>query len=131
MLPTRKMRKPFTFGRAWVHRVQARQRIGNAILAQIVAGRHLSAEAVASRCNRHVGGIVGRSLHQHGHIQPGQAQRIRNGALVAEVRQSDDHAVQPLAILLEQRGTSLRILVCFDCSVLGLLGREHHNLGSR
>ena len=78
--------------------VQRGDRVRNAVLPQIVAGRHLAAEAVAAERNGHLLGIVGRGLDQHRHVQIRQAQGIGNGALFAEVRQGHDDAVDAIAI---------------------------------
>ena len=74
------------FGGIEGNRVQPGQRIRNAILAEIIAGRHLAAEAVAAVQDGHLGGIVGSSLHEHRDIEPGQTHCVGDGALVTEVR---------------------------------------------
>ena len=73
--------------------VQRGERIRDAVLRQIIAGRHLAAEAVAAVGDGHFAGRIGRGLDQHGDVQLGQAQRIGDGALVAEIGQGDDDAV--------------------------------------
>ena len=78
-------------------RMQSRQRVGNSVLAKIVAGRHLSAKTVAAMQDRHLRGIVGRRLHEHRNIEPRQSQRVGNRALVAEVGQRHDHAIDLVA----------------------------------
>ena len=84
--------------------VQRGQRVRNAVLLEVVAGRHLAAEAVAAVADGHQSGRVGRGLHQHGHVEVGQAQRVGDGALVAEIRQRDDDAVDLVAVALEEVG---------------------------
>ena len=50
----------------------------------------------------HVVAAVGRGLHQHRHVQRGVADRIGDAALVAEIRQRHDDAVDLVAMLAEQ-----------------------------
>ena len=89
-------------GRVRRLRVQRRQRVRNAILHQVIAGRHLAAEAVAAVVDGHLARRIRRGLHQHRHVQVRHAQRIGDGALVAEIRQRDDDAVDLAAVLAEQ-----------------------------
>ena len=83
----------------------------------------------------HVLRVIGRSLHQHRNIEPRQPQRVGNGALVAEVWQRHDHAIDLVAIFLKQRRTALRLFVGFDRAVLAFFRTEHHavhaSLGER
>ena len=105
--------------------MQLGQRVGNAVLAQVVAGRHLAAEAVAPVLDRHLAGLIGRRLDQHRHAEIGEPQRVGDGALVAEVRQRDDHAVDAVAIGLEQRGALLGVVEGLDHAEPRVLGRQH------
>ncbi len=66
-------------------------------------------------------GIVGRRLHQHRHLQIRQAQGVGNRPLFAEVRQRNDDAVDPVAILFEQFGATPGLLPRLDRPVLGSL----------
>ena len=68
-------------------------------------------------------GVVGRGLDQHRHAQIGEAERVGQAALFAEVRQRDDDAVDLVGMLLEQRGALLGVLVGLDRAVGGLVGR--------
>ena len=99
--------------------VQRRQRVGDAVLLQVVADRHLAAEAVAAEGDAHLAGRVGRGLDQHGHLQVGEADGVGQAALFAEVRQRDDQAVDLRRMLLEQRGALLGVLVGFHRAVRG------------
>src|SRR5579862_33687 len=45
--------------------------VRDAVLRQIIAGRHLAAEAVAPELDRHFRRRIRRSLHQHGDVQLG------------------------------------------------------------
>ena len=58
--------------------VQRRQRVRNAVLRQVVAGRHLAAKAVAAVRDGHLRRRIRRGLHQHGHAQIRKPQRIRD-----------------------------------------------------
>ena len=75
------------------YRVGLRQRVRDPVLAQVVACRHLSAEAVAPMRNRHLLRRVRRGLHEHRHVEIGQSQCVCNGALVPEIGQRDNYAV--------------------------------------
>ena len=121
--------------RVGAHGVQPRQRVGNSVLAQVVAGRHLSAKAVAAMQDGHLRRVVGRRLHQHRNVEPRQPHGVGNRALVAEVGQRHDHAIDAVAILLKQCRATLRFFVRFDRAVLAVFGTEHHaihaSLGQR
>jgi AraC-like DNA-binding protein len=43
-------------------------------------------------------------LHEHGNAKAGQLERVGHALLVAEVRQSDEHASDPIAVGLEEPG---------------------------
>jgi hypothetical protein len=111
-----------------IHRVVAGQREWNAVLQQVVAGRHLAAERVAAVGDGHQAGLVGEGLHEHRHVEAGPPQGVRDGPLVAEVRQGDDHAGNPLPMLLEQLGALRGILERLDAAVFRVGGRERHHL---
>ena len=70
--------------------------------------------------------VVRRGLDQHGNAQIGQTQRVGEAALLAEVRQRDDDAVDLGSMLFEQRSALLGVLIGFDRAVRGLLRREHN-----
>ena len=82
-------------------RVKGGDRVWNSVLAQVVAGRHLSAKTVTAEGDRHLGAIVGGGLNQDRNAEVGEAERVRNGALFTEIRQSDDYAVNAVTVLLE------------------------------
>ena len=88
---------------------------------QVVAGRHLAAERVAPVGDGHLGRVVGEGVDQHRHVQAGPAQGVGDGALVAEVGQRDQHAVDLVAVRLEQIGALPRILQVSTLPVLGCL----------
>ena len=102
----------------------------DAILPQIVADRHLAAEAVAAEGNAHLAGIVRRRLDQNRHAQIGQPNGIGQTALLAEVRQRDDDAVDLIGMLFEERGAGLRLFVGLHRAEGGLLRRSNDHLVS-
>ena len=102
------------------------ERVTDAVLPQVVAHRNLSAEAVAPPAHQHLVGLVGKSMHQHRHIEPRHADRVGHAALVAEVGQADQNAVDLVAVLLEQVGAPTRVLQGFDRAELGLFGGQAH-----
>ena len=105
--------------------MKSRQRIRDTILAQVVAGRHLAAETVAAMQDRHLRSVVGRRLHQHRHVEPRQPQRVGDRALVAEVGQRDDHAVDPVAVLAEQRRAALGFFVGLHRAMFAVFRAEN------
>ena len=105
--------------------VQRGQRVGNAVLHQVVAGAHLAAEAVAAGGDGHGVGAVGRGLHQHRDLEAGEADGVDDAALFAEVGQGDDDAVDLVGVLFEELGATLRFRVGFHRAVLRVLGAEH------
>ena len=98
---------------------------------RLLQARHLAAEAVAAVADGHLRRGVRRGLHQHRHVQVRRAQRVGDGALVAEIRQRDDDAVDLVAMLPEQRRALPRLVAAFDRAVLRLLGveRDHAEPG--
>ena len=42
-------------------------------------------EGVAAVCDGHAARGIGSGLHQHGYVEPGKAQRVGDGALVAKI----------------------------------------------
>ena len=113
--------------------MQRGNRIRNAVLPQIIAGRHLAAEAVAAKLDGHLLRIVGRGLDQHRNVQVRQAQGIGNRALFAEIRQSHDDAIDAIAIFLEEIGAAPGLFPGFDRSVVALFRSQRHHIhtGSR
>ena len=65
---------------------------------RLLQALHLAAEAVAAVGDGHLAGGIGRRLDQHRHVEVGQAQGVGDAALVAEVRQRDDDAVDLVAV---------------------------------
>ena len=138
MAPMRRLRKPRTMRHTAENHarslaklselgadgVQRRERIGNAVLHHVVAGGHFSAEAVAAIGDLHVFGAVRRGLHQHRHLQCREADGVDDAALFAEVRQRNDDAVDLFAVLAEELGATLRLIVCFHGAKLRLLRRQ-------
>ena len=106
--------------------VQRGERIRDAILREIVAGGHLAAEAVAAVGDAHLGGGIGRGLDEYGDVQSGPAQRVGDGAFVAEIGQRHDDAVDFGGVLLEQVGAEVRFGQRFDGAVAGLFGSYQH-----
>ena len=70
----------------------------------LLQAAHLAAEAVAAHGDGHGVGAVGRGLHQHRNLEPGEADGVHDAALLAEVGQRDDDAVDLVGVLLEQLG---------------------------
>ena len=82
-----------------------RERVGDAVLAQIVADAHFSAETVSSLVDGHVRRVIRESVHQHRYIEAGEPYGIGDGALVAKIRQRDQDAVYLVTVLLEHLST--------------------------
>ena len=99
-----------------------------AVLAQIVADRDLSAERIPAPLDVQLIEIVGIPLHQHRHEQAGKPQRIRHALLVAEVRQADEDAVDAIAVAAEEVGTGLRMLPGFNRAKLCRVLCEHNDI---
>ena len=99
--------------------------------AEIVAGRHLAAEAVAAVADGHLV-AARRARPEPAPARRGRpAQRVGDAALVAEVRQRDDDAVDLVAMLAEQVGALLRVVVCFHRAVFGVFGDSAITLDAR
>ena len=108
--------------------MRARQRVRDPVLSEVVARGHLAAEAIAPRRNGHLPWDIRCSLHKHRHIEPCEPQRIRDGALVAEIRKRYDDAIDFVAMFLEQRGTPFGFFMRFDSAMLAIFRPEHDTL---
>ena len=97
-------------------------------MAQVIAGGHFSAEAVAAVQDGHLRRIVGRGLHEHRNVEAGEAKSVGDGALVAEVGKRDDHAIDTLAIFLKQGGAAFRLVVSLDGAVFAFFGSKDHTI---
>ena len=49
--------------------VQRSQRVGDAVLLEVIADAHLAAEGIAAVGDGHLAGVVGRRLDEHGDVQ--------------------------------------------------------------
>ena len=54
------------------------------------------------------------SVNEHGHLEPGHAQSVRDAFFIAEIRQADNNAVNLFAVLLEQIGATAGVGQRFD-----------------
>jgi len=110
--------------------VQRGQRILDPVLHHVVAGAHFAAEAVAAGGDGHGVAFVGSGLDEDGHLETGKADGVDHTALVAEVGQGDDDAVDGFAVFLEEIGAALGFSKRFHRAVLRLLGGKHDRLCS-
>src|SRR6202789_3017068 len=110
--------------------VERGERVGDAVLLEVVADGHLAAEAVAAEGDAHFARGVGRGLDEDGHVEIGQAERVGQAALFAEVWQRDDDAVDLGGVLLEEFSALLGVFVGFYGSVRGLFRGEHDGLNA-
>ena len=99
------------------------QRVGDVVLAQVVADAHLAAEAVAAVVDGHLLRVVRERMHQHGYVEAGETDRVGNCALVAEVRERDQDAVDLVTVLPEHLGAEPGLLQRFDGAIVGALRR--------
>ena len=104
--------------------VEARERVRDAVLLEVIADAHLAAEAVAAVGDGHAARRVGRRLDQDGNAQVGHAQRFGNAALLSEIGQRYDDAVDLVAIGAKQVGALPRFRAGLHRAVLALFGRE-------
>jgi hypothetical protein len=111
--------------------VPAGERVADAVLLQVVAGRHLAAEAVAPVLDRHQRRRVWRRLHQDRHVQVGHPERVRNAPLVAEVGQRHDDAVDRVPVPPEEVGARPRLGPRLDGAVLRVVRPEHDDFDPR
>ena len=88
-----------------VGRMLRRQRVADAILAQVVADAHLAAETIAAPVDGHMHWIVRECVHEHRHVKSGKSYCIGNGALVAKIRQRHEYAVYLVTVLPEHLAT--------------------------
>jgi hypothetical protein len=120
---------PEVFGKTPVrrrHGVERRQRIRDAVLAEVVADRHLAAEAVAALVDGHARTVVGKCVHEHWHVETGPSQRVGHGPFVAEVRQRHEDAIDLVAMQSEQISAGARVGQRLDRSIGRRVGGERH-----
>ncbi len=108
--------------------VQRRERVLQAVLPQVVADRHLAAEAVAPVRDRHPLAGVGEGVHEHRHVEAGPAQRVGHGSLVAEVRQRHEHAIDAIGMRAKQVGAGARVGQTLDGAERARLDRQRHGV---
>ena len=101
-----------------IHGVGRGQAVGDSVLPEVVAARHLPAETVPAVLDRHFLHVVGEGLDQDGHVQSGQADCVRHAPLIPEVGEADQNAVDFLPVLLEQL-----------CALSGLSSGLHRAVG--
>ena len=70
--------------------------------------------------------VVVERVDEHRHVELGPAQRVGHGALVAEVGQRDEHAVDPIAIGAEEIGAGARVGEALDGAERRLIVGERH-----
>ncbi len=109
-------------------RMKSGDGVGDAILPKVVASRHLAAKTVAAKRDRHLPGVIRSSLHEHGDMQVCEPKRIGNRALLPEVGQSHDDAINSIPILFKQVRAAPGLLPRFDCAVLTLLRSEGNHV---
>ena len=73
-------------GRVGTLRMQRREGIWNAILAKIITGRHLAAEAIATGGNGHFSRVIRRRLNQDWNPQIGQPQCVGRVTMTPSIR---------------------------------------------
>ncbi len=106
------------------------ERIRNLVLHEVVADRHLAAEAIAAIGDGHFAGVVRRGLHQDGYAEAGEPQRIGHGAFVAKVGQGDDDAVNLGGMGAKQVSALLGLGVGLDGAVIGLFRAQDDGTNS-
>ena len=110
--------------------VQGREGVRDAVLLQVVADRHLAAEAIATEGDGHLASGVGCGLDKDRNVEVGEAEGVGEATLFAEVWQRDDDAVDFLRVKLEELGALLCILVGFDRSMRGHFRVKHDRLNA-
>jgi hypothetical protein len=108
--------------------VQGGQGIGDVVLPQVVADRHLAAETIPPVSHRHPVRLVWKCLDQHRHLEPRHTDGIGHPALFAKVGQGYQDTVDLVCPFFEQRGASSRILQRLDGTQSCLLRAEDDRL---
>ena len=101
-----------------LHGVLRGDGVRDSILHEVIAGRHLAAEAVTAMGYLHGLFAIGRGLHEDRHLQRGIADGVGDTAFVAEVRQGYDDAVDFIAVFAEEIAAAARLFMSFDGTVL-------------
>jgi hypothetical protein len=96
----------------------ARERVADAVLPEVVARRHLPAEAVASVSDGHGVRHVLERMHEDRHVELRPAERVGDGAFVSEVWERDQYAVDSVAMILEVIRAESGFLQALDRAVV-------------
>ena len=119
--PSRKILRIRSFG------VQRGERVRNAVLRQVIAGRHLAAEAVAAVGDGHLAGRIG------GRLNPAPARRApamrRVSAMARSSPKFGSVTMTPSisrGVLAEEIGAHVRFGARFDRAVAGFFGSHYH-----
>jgi hypothetical protein len=75
----------------------------DAVLVEVIADGHLAAESVPAVLHVDLVEVVVEGVHQHRNAKLRRLEGPYDALLVAEVRQADDHAVDPCPVGLEER----------------------------
>ena len=67
-------------------------------------------------------------MDEHRHVKPRHPERLRNCALVAEIRQGDDHTGELVGVGTEERRAGLGLVATLDGSVHRVLRTESYRV---
>jgi hypothetical protein len=111
--------------------MQSRKGVGDPVLLEVIAHAHLAAEGITPVGDSHLSGGVRSRLDQDRHAQSGTLERLGDPALVAEIRQGDDDAVDLVAMPVEELRALARVLPRLDGAELCLPVRQHDDAVTR
>ena len=107
--------------------VEAGERVGNAILIEVVADRDLAAECIATAVEVNLVVVVVTGLHKHGHVQFGTEDGIDDTNLITEVGKTHQDAVNLVAVCAEEFSILDTVLKRLDGARTrrgGILGKD-------
>ena len=100
----------------------------DAVLAEIVADRHLPAEAVTPVVDGHFVELVGEGLYQNRNVQARKTDGIGHSSLVTEVGKGDQDAVDLVCVLFEKRAAFTGIIQAFHTAEFGIVRAQSDDL---
>src|SRR5215831_5588430 len=97
-----------------------------AVLAEIVGGAHLAAEAVPPVADAHGARVVGKGMQQNRNVESAPAQHVGDSALISEIGERDQNAVYLISPAAKQFSAEASLVERFYGADIGRAGFHDH-----
>src|SRR6185369_5901871 len=104
-----------------MHHVFARDGKLDSRLHEVVAYRNLPTVCITSACDIHLLQIVGIALNQNWNTKLREFKGVCDTFLISKIGQANEHTINLISMLTEQRGAFARIGMRLDAAELGIL----------